>query len=122
MRAIVTAAVLIAALMAPAHAEKNYFGNAGDFVDAYHHGNSKENLLLRIFIRGIGEGIGALNAWEKVSGAKPAYCPPPNIALVDAQLVSILADHIAKYPSLKDNPVSLVMISALEDVFPCGAQ
>ena len=108
----------MAASMAPAYAEKNYFANAGDFIEAYND-HTKDNLLQRMFIRGIGEGIMALSAFVNEGGGKPVYCPPPNVGLVDAQYVAIMTDHIAKYPSIKDKPVSLVLVSALEEAFPC---
>ena len=120
MRKALIAALLIAA--SAAHAEKDFFGNAGDFVEAYHN-HHRDNLILRVFIRGVGEGILAHDTWGASKENKQLYCPPPKLALVDDQLVSLMvAVHIAKYPGIKDKPISLVLIDALEEAFLCPEQ
>jgi hypothetical protein len=55
MRALLAAVILIAASIAPAHAG-NEFSNAADFLKAWDTDNN--NLYLRIYIRGVGDGMG----------------------------------------------------------------
>jgi hypothetical protein len=58
MRTFLAAAVLLVATSSTSLAV-NEFATAGDFVDAYH---KSDELLLRLYIRGIGDGIGVYNA------------------------------------------------------------
>src|ERR1700730_3794638 len=55
MRALLAAVILIAASIAPAHAG-NEFSNAADFLKAWD--TDDNNLYLRIYIRGVGDGMG----------------------------------------------------------------
>lgn len=58
MRTFLAAAVLLVATSSTSLAV-NEFATAGDFVDTYH---KSDELLLRLYIRGIGDGIGVYNA------------------------------------------------------------
>jgi hypothetical protein len=120
MRALLAAVILIAASLAPAHAG-NEFSNAADFLKAWDTDNN--NLYLRIYIRGVGDGMGFYNTAVGLEGGKPLYCPPEKVGLVDAQYVAIMRNYLTKWPNLKNlkqGPVSGVLIFALKDAFPCG--
>ena len=119
MRALLTAAVLIAASIAPANA-KNEFGVVGDFLEAWD--TTSDNLYLRIYIRGVGDGLGFYNTSVVVSGGKPVYCPPEKGGLVDAQYVAIMKSYLEKWPNFKRYPPGAVLIFALKDAFPCTGQ
>ena len=104
MRTTLIAAALIAAAL-PAYAE-----GTKEFLEKYSNG---EDLVSRIYLKGMGDGISAYNA------RKRTYCPPDRIGIVDAQYALIIRNFVAKYPNLTDAPIEVTLIFALEDAFPC---
>jgi hypothetical protein len=108
MRTGLIAAALIAT--APAYAE-----GTKDFLKKY---GSGEDLVTRIYLKGIGDGISAYNARKRVDGGA-IYCPPDRVGIVDAQYALIIRNFVAKYPNLTDAPIEVTLTFALEDAFPC---
>jgi hypothetical protein len=121
MRTLLAAAVLLLATSSTGLTdEQNEFKTAGGFVDAYQKNN---DILMRLYIRGIGDGIGVYNAMlADTDGDKRFYCPPKNVGIVDAQYVAIMSSFLTKYPNTRSQPVYGVLLFALKDAFPCGAQ
>jgi hypothetical protein len=119
-KTLLTSAVLLfAASSTGLTDEQNEFKTAGAFVDAYH---KNQELLLRIFIRGIGDGLTAYNAaQDAVDGGRKFYCPP-EVGIVDAQYVAIMLSFLTKIPTASSQPVGLVLLFALKEAFPCGRQ
>jgi hypothetical protein len=116
MRKALAAAVVIATfLILPARAE-NEFETAGGFVEAYSHG---DNVFMRLYIRGIGDGLSIYNTLLHTQGVALAYCPPEKVGLVDAQYVAIMRGFMDKFPKTRTSPVPAVLIYALQDAFPC---
>ena len=73
-----------------------------------------------MFMRGIGDGISGYNAAMSATDEdRRVYCPPPNVGIVDAQYVAIMSTFLAKYPNTRSQPVSLVLLFALKETFPC---
>jgi hypothetical protein len=118
MRTLCAIAVLLlgATSIGLADAE-NEFKSAGAFVDAYH---KDDNLFLRLFMKGIGEGILSYHALMVVNGEDRAvFCPPDKVGIVDAQYVEILSTFLKKYPAARSRPVGVTLAFALEETFPC---
>ena len=109
MRITVISAALIGAIL-PAYAE-----GTQAFLKAYGNG---EDVVSRIYLKGIGDGFSAYNA--KMGKNKSAvYCPPEKVGIVDAQYALIIRTFLAKYPNLSDAPIEVTLLFALEDAFPC---
>jgi hypothetical protein len=108
MRTALIAAALIAT--APAYAE-----GTKEFLKKY---GSGEDLVSRLYLKGIGDGISAYNARKGVDGGA-IYCPPDRVGIVDAQYALIIRTFLAKYPNLTDAPIEVTLIFALEEAFPC---
>jgi hypothetical protein len=51
---------------------------------------------------------------------QPIYCPPAKLALTGDQLIDIIRREVSDHPSVGTAPFGLVMIKALEKLFPCG--
>ncbi len=100
MRTTLIAAALIAAAL-PAYAE-----GTKEFLEKYSNG---EDLVSRVYLKGMGDGISAYNA------RKRTY----RVGIVDAQYALIIRNFVAKYPNLTDAPIEVTLIFALEDAFPC---
>ena len=113
--ALAIAVVVATCVIIPARAD-NEFENAGSFVEAYGHG---DNVQMRLYIRGVGDGISIYNALLHTRGSGLAYCPPEKVGLVDAQYVAIMKEFMAKFPKTRTSPVSAVLIYSLQDAFPC---
>jgi hypothetical protein len=122
MRTVLTAAVLLLATTSTGLvAEQNEFKTAGGFVDAYHQKNN--DIYMRLYIRGIGDGISVYNAMQDESdGGRKLYCPPEKVGIVDAQYVAIMSSFLTKYPKTRSQSVEVVLLFALRDTFPCGKQ
>lgn len=74
---------------------------------------------MRLYIRGVGDGIAIYSAALRSHGTGLAYCPPEKVGLVDAQYVAIMKGFMAKFPKTRTSPVAAVLIYALQDAFPC---
>jgi hypothetical protein len=118
MRAALVVATLIAMVARPAYAAHD-FSTTGGFIELYGNG---ESLIPRMYIRGIGDGIGMYNTMVQAEGGAGVYCPPNKVGIVDAQYVAIIKAFVAKVPKAKDLPVAGVLLYALKDAFPCQGQ
>jgi hypothetical protein len=103
-------AVAVIATVLPAYAE-----GAKEFMKKYGNG---EDLVSRVYLKGIGDGISAYNARKRMDGGA-IYCPPDRVGIVDAQYTLIIRNFVTKYPNLTDAPIEVTLIFALEDAFPC---
>ena len=109
MRIALIIAVLIGTAL-PAFAE-----GTNEFLRKYGHG---EDVVARLYLKGIGDGISAYNA--RMGANKSAvYCPPDRVGIVDAQYALIIQNFLSKYPNLTDAPIEVTLLFALEDAFPC---
>jgi Rap1a immunity proteins len=113
---LAAAAVIATAQILPAYAQTPY-DNAGDFVAAY--GRQRDNLSLRFYAKGLGDGITIYNAYKDNEGSGQLFCPPEKVGIVEAQYVAIMRDFLAKNPKLRSGPVAVVLLLALRDSFPC---
>ena len=122
MRKLFAAAVLLFATTSTGLTdEQNEFKTAGGFVDAYQRNN--DNLYMRLYIRGIGDGLGVYNAMMGDSdGDRRFFCPPDTMGIVDAQYVAIMSNFLTNYPKTRSQPVNAVLLFALKETFPCGRQ
>jgi hypothetical protein len=76
-------------------------------------------LLMQEYVGGLVEGLLAGNAWDIFKGKEPVYCLPGNLSLQTAQAISILDNYVAWQHPPKTNELGLVMMNALQSVFPC---
>jgi hypothetical protein len=113
--ALIVAALVAAAPILPAYAEVDTH-TTGAFLKTYGNG---EELLPRLYIAGVGDGISAYNAQRQAEGGAVFYCPPENVGIVEAQYVLIIRTFVAKYPKVSDQPVPMVLLYALKEAFPC---
>jgi hypothetical protein len=112
-----TAALLISLAWATtgARAEGGYNTTAA-FIEEYGQG---ENILPRLYIRGVFDGIGMSNALESKLHGTPMYCQPDKFAMVDAQYVHMMKDFVNKTPNAAKFPPASVLLFTLKDAFPC---
>ncbi len=72
------------------------------------------------YLQGVHVGYSWANIHLKDTGQKEMFCEPPKFSMTNDQLVSILTDFLgddeAKYGEFN---VGLVLLFALQDVFPC---
>jgi hypothetical protein len=119
MRGAFFAAVLIAATPMAAHADDNPFKTAGGIVEVYSH--AQQNLTMRMYIRGLFEGMGFYNVAE-VKWGHPIFCVPENAGLDDVKLVAIMGDFLKKHQYLASSAPGGVLLFAIQDRFPCKGQ
>jgi hypothetical protein len=69
--------------------------------------------------------LGAYNALETMNieleyrKRPPLFCPPEKLDIAIGQIRSIIAQHLQKYKVETNYPVEMVLLDALEEVFPC---
>ena len=83
-------------------------------------------MAAKVFIQGLGEGIGLANVAIARTGQKALYCQPTTTALDRDQFVALLDKQIkALTPGgpeaqLDDFDVALLLLQGLKEAFPCA--
>jgi hypothetical protein len=72
-----------------------------------------------LFINGIQQGMEWYNSYLQVIGETPAYCPPQKVALTVDQIVDITERYLEEHGKSKQDPIGLMLLTALIDAFPC---
>jgi Rap1a immunity proteins len=62
------------------------------------------------------------NARLHLDGRPQLYCEPKMLALTSEQDISILRRYVKEHPETKDKPAGVVMLLAMQDIFPCKGQ
>lgn len=76
--------------------------------------------IVKIYVKGVGEGLMWGNTMINVRQNTNIFCPPPKMALNGENYISILQKELESNSSYKDSdPIELVLVLALEKVFPC---
>jgi len=79
----------------------------------------KGNEGIKIFIKGILDGIEWANADISNGGGKKLYCQPPTIALTLEQDFDIMKRFIESHLDMGEYPVGMIVEISLKDTFPC---
>jgi hypothetical protein len=89
-------------------------------VEAYLKKDPDLNFLNSVWLFGVQSGFAWANAENVNHGRPPMYCQPEHLTITRGQTISILDDFIKKNPALPiDTEISLVLLLALQDAFPC---
>lgn len=78
-----------------------------------------KNSEISLYLIGVGHGLSWANAILQNRKQPLIYCEPGNFAMVGQQYVGMLETFLKKRPDLKPEPAAVVMMMALQDVFPC---
>ncbi|WP_297799527.1 hypothetical protein [uncultured Brevundimonas sp.] len=79
-----------------------------------------KNELIRLYISGVENGFKWANASAELTHGVKLYCAPPELALTEDQIVSILDRYIEKESPEDSDPLGMILMFALMDVFPCN--
>jgi Rap1a immunity proteins len=90
---------------------------AKGFVDYYR--SNREHDVAKIYVRGVLDGFRDADSKVTVEMGRDLFCWPQHIALVEDQLISIVAQTIERHAKLGEMPFSTVAALALTDAFPC---
>jgi hypothetical protein len=80
----------------------------------------------RLYIKGVGEGIGWANN-EPTTGRKPFYCPPEKLAVNLENYMDILNRQIKTLSmrltqsQLEEAWIGLLLLKGLQEAFPCAS-
>jgi hypothetical protein len=99
-------------LATPADAE----ATARVFLEEIDKGDSLYSHTLNAYAN----GISWANSKMAETQREPLYCPPPNVAFTDDQIVQILRRYLSERPAVAEAPAGLAMLMALEATFPCN--
>jgi hypothetical protein len=89
--------------------------SAGDAIAEYKKGNG----AVKIFIKGILDGIDWAESDVSNSGGTKLYCAPPEMALTLEQGFDILERFVEKYPTMGSYPVGMIVEISLKKTFSC---
>lgn len=119
---MVFAAVLQSAFPASADAQ-GHDATAAEILRDYDSGDDADKALAYTAIGRSVYAFGWMNSYLVLQRKeKPAYCEPEKLAIMPEQAISILRHKIADQPNMADKPFGLVLLFALQEVFPCADQ
>jgi hypothetical protein len=73
----------------------------------------------QLYLDGVRSGLIAYNARIKSLGGQPAFCLPANLAMTTEQTEDIMLKSADKRAAKGDMLISLLLLSGLQDAFPC---
>jgi hypothetical protein len=91
---------------------------AGYILETIRAGGSVEQSVT-VYINGLENGYGWANATLSNNGEVPLYCQPSRLALSQDQIVDILRRFVEANPNLREMQTGLVLLMALQEMFPC---
>jgi hypothetical protein len=113
----VIAAAMLASLafITPAQAEDS----AKIYLEKIDQSDPQESSRHRSVLAAFGIGLFWANIHLVATGGKPIYCQPENLVLTDYQEVDMVRRYIKEFPDAANAPAGLVVLKALQNVFPC---
>ena len=73
----------------------------------------------QLYLDGVRSGLIAYNARIKSLGGQPAFCMPGNLAMTTEQTEDIMLKSADKRAAKGDTLIALLLLSGLQDTFPC---
>ncbi|WP_435199208.1 hypothetical protein [Qipengyuania sp. 902] len=82
-------------------------------------GNEKQAPLAQVILHVVSLSLSAANADLESKEQPKLYCVPIHLALTPEQNRGIFEDYLARSPEMGEFPYFMIMLSALQDTFPC---
>lgn len=92
---------------------------AGEYQDMLRDPESMEYTVASVFVHGLSQGILVSNTANEHHNLPKLVCQPARLAVVGQQSVNIFLQFMAKNPDVRDEPMPVVMLFALQDALPC---
>ena len=73
----------------------------------------------RLYLDGVRSGLISYNLWTKRHGGQPAFCMPEDLAMTTEQTEDLMLKSADKRAAKGDMLVALLLLSGLQDTFPC---
>lgn len=105
--------VIILALVTPAVAEMSGKEFKAQMKD------SEMVPYVKLYLHGIGCGIGWVNSSLEQDNQKPYFCPPRNLIITEDDEVQMLNEYIDDHPEAAKYPIGLLLLQAYRSAFPC---
>lgn len=106
MKRLLMSVAVLAAAMTPAFAY--------DWAD---YEATRGEVEIQAYLQGVGEGVGWAIAFADAE--QPIFCAPDDKAHNRAEYIQILEDFVAANPSVKEYPVEMILLVALQAKYPC---
>lgn len=88
--------------------------SAGDII------TFKDQDITKMHINGMGQGLLWANVLLKQRGNTPLYCQPAQLGMTPEQYIAILEDYVKGDAKRREAPAPLMLLIALQRVFPCS--
>lgn len=89
-------------------------------LDSYRNPqNEKFREFNHLYLDGVRSGLMAYNARIKSRGGQPVFCIPGSLAMTTEQTEQIMLRSADKRSAKGDMLVSILLLSGLQDTFPC---
>ena len=79
--------------------------------------NKKE--MLNTYTAGMGQGVTFANVYNKTQKIPMIFCPPNTLQITGDLTNTVLAKFIAKNSFKPTDEISIILIFALKDAYPC---
>jgi len=89
-------------------------------AEQYIQQTGTKHTLDTTWLYGVQNGFAWANAANESHGLPPLYCQPRNLALTQDQVIDILDNYIKAGKATLQSEVSLVLLMALKNAFPCS--
>ncbi len=75
--------------------------------------------MLNTYTAGMGQGITFANVYNKTQKIPMIFCPPNELPITGDLTNTVLAKFIAKNSFKSTDEISIILIFALKDAYPC---
>jgi hypothetical protein len=75
--------------------------------------------MLTTYTAGIGQGVAFSNVYNKTKNLPMIFCPPNSLPITGDLTNAVLTKFIAKNNFQAGDDVSIILIFALQDAYPC---
>ena len=109
------AILLVIAQVPAAKAEQS----VNEFFRLYNSAPPDGKQVLQLAIGQTQNGIDWVNFYLEQKKNLKLYCPPPKVALLDAQIIDMLRREVQTTPDMGNVPFGLALLLVSMKVFPC---
>lgn len=75
--------------------------------------------MLNTYTAGMGQGVTFANVYNKTKKIPMIFCPPDDLQITGDLTNTVLAKFIAKNSFKPSDEISIILIFALKDAYPC---
>lgn len=117
---IIVAILIISFFLLPklAHAEMS----TNELLERYDKSNSNDKSNVEFILQNLQAGMLTVNIEMIIRKSQGLFCQPKTLALTGKQLIEMIRERVRLHPNDGASLAQIVLLSSLEDTFPCQNQ